>query len=177
MGSCPEGGNRMRLDLRDVILVPDAEKSFQCQVDLSDLEFYGRKPIVRPVLAQGSVVNHAGALVLNGTARSELDLVCDRCGKKFSWEKVVALDMLLADELEQEDSEDEIFLLDGNELDLDELVTTAFVLAMDTKNLCSEDCKGLCAKCGADLNLGPCGCRPEVDPRLAALAQLLDKES
>ena len=167
----------MRLDLRDVILVPDAEKSFQCQVDLSDLEFYGRKPIVRPVLAQGSVVNHAGALVLNGTARSELDLVCDRCGKEFSREKVVALDMLLADELEQEDSEDEIFLLDGNELDLDELVTTAFVLAMDTKNLCSEDCKGLCAKCGADLNLGPCGCRPEVDPRLAALAQLLDKET
>ena len=167
----------MRLDLRDVILVPDAEKSFQCQVDLSDLEFYGRKPIVRPVLAQGSVVNHVGALVLNGTARSELDLVCDRCGKEFSQEKVVALDMLLADELEQEDSEDEIFLLDGNELDLDELVTTAFVLAMDTKNLCSEDCKGLCAKCGADLNLGPCGCRPEVDPRLAALAQLLDKES
>jgi len=167
----------MRLDLRDVILVPDAEKSFQCQVDLSDLEFYGRKPIVRPVLAQGSVVNHAGALVLNGTARSELDLVCDRCGKEFSREKVVALDMLLADELEREDSEDEIFLLDGNELDLDELVTTAFVLAMDTKNLCSEDCKGLCAKCGADLNLGPCGCRPEVDPRLAALAQLLDKES
>ena len=167
----------MRLDLRNVILVPDAEKSFQCQVDLSDLEFYGRKPIVRPVLAQGSVVNHAGALVLNGTARSELDLVCDRCGKEFSREKVVALDMLLADELEQEDSEDEIFLLDGNELDLDELVTTAFVLAMDTKNLCSEDCKGLCAKCGADLNLGPCGCRPEVDPRLAALAQLLDKES
>ena len=167
----------MRLDLRDVILVPDAEKSFQCQVDLSDLEFYGRKPIVRPVLAQGSVVNHAGALVLNGTARSELDLVCDRCGKEFSREKVVALDMLLADELEQEDSEDEIFLLDGNELDLDELVTTAFVLAMDTKNLCSEDCKGLCAKCGADLNLGPCGCRPEVDPRLAALAQLLDDKA
>ena len=167
----------MRLDLRDVILVPDAEKSFQCQVDLSNLEFYGRKPIVRPVLAQGRVVNHAGALVLNGTARSELDLVCDRCGKEFSREKVVPLDMLLADTLEQEDSEDEIFLLDGNELDLDELVTTAFVLAMDTKNLCSEDCKGLCAKCGADLNLGPCGCRPEVDPRLAALAQLLDKES
>lgn len=167
----------MRLDLRDVILVPDAEKSFQCQVDLSDLEFYGRKPIVRPVLAQGRVVNHAGALVLNGTARSELDLVCDRCGKEFSREKIVPLDMLLADTLEQEDSEDEIFLLDGNELDLDELVTTAFVLAMDTKNLCSEDCKGLCAKCGADLNLGPCGCRPEVDPRLAALAQLLDKES
>ena len=106
-----------------------------------------------------------------------MDLVCDRCGKEFSWEKVVPLDSLLAEELENEDSEDEIFLLDGNELDLDEVVTTAFVLAMDTTNLCSEDCKGLCAKCGADLNLGPCGCRPEVDPRLAALAQLLDDET
>ena len=164
----------MRLDLRTIIHTPDAKKSFQFQLDLSDLDFYGKKPVVRPVLAEGSVANHAGALVLNGTARSELDLVCDRCGREFSREKVVTLDSLLATELEHEDSEDEIILLDGNELDLDEVVTTAFVLAMDTKNLCSEDCKGLCAKCGADLNLGPCGCRPEVDPRLAALAQLLD---
>lgn len=167
----------MRLDLRNVIHVPGASKTFEFQLDLSQLEFYGRKPITRPVLAQGSVVNHAGALVLNGTARSELDLACDRCGKEFSREKVVPLHALLADSLESEDSEDEIYLLDGNELDLDEVVTTAFVLAMDTKNLCSEDCKGLCAKCGADLNLGPCGCRPEVDPRLAALAQLLDDEA
>ena len=104
----------MRLDLRDVIHRPDAEKPFRYQLDLSKLDFYGRKPITRPVVAEGSVINHAGALVLNGTARSELDLVCDRCGKEFSWEKVVPLDSLLAEELENEDSEDEIFLLDGS---------------------------------------------------------------
>ena len=176
-GLNPLRRDEMKLDLRDVIHVPNAEKSFQFQLDLSDLEFWGRKPITRPILVEGSVVNHAGALVLNGTARSELDLVCDRCGKEIFREKVVSLDTLLATELEDEDNEDDYFLLDGNELDLDEVVTTTFVLAMDTKNLCSDDCKGLCAKCGADLNLGPCGCRPEVDPRLAALAQLLDKES
>ena len=122
------------------------------------------------------MTNHAGALMLEGTARSVLDLVCDRCGKQFSREKVVPLDALLAETLENEDSEENIILLDGAELDLDEAVTTAFVLAMDTKNLCSEDCKGLCPKCGADLNLGPCGCRPEADPRWAALAQLLKEE-
>ena len=164
----------MRLDLRDVILVPDAEKSFQCQVDLSDLEFYGRKPIVRPVLAQGSVVNHAGALVLEGTMETQLDLVCDRCGKAFSREKVVKLDSLVAQELEDEENDD-ILLLEGTELDLDQVASEAFVLAMDTKNLCSDDCKGLCAKCGADLNLGPCRCKPETDPRWAALSQLLDQ--
>ncbi len=176
-GLNPLRRDEMKLDLRNVIHVPNAEKSFQFQLDLSDLEFWGRKPITRPILVEGSVVNHAGALVLNGTARSERDLVCDRCGKEILREKVVSLDTLLATELEDEDNEDDYFLLDGNELDLDEVVTTTFVLAMDTKNLCSDDCKGLCAKCGADLNLGPCGCRPEVDPRLAALAQLLDKES
>ena len=166
----------MRLDLRDIIHMPDARKDFQFQLDLSRMDFYGSNPIVHPVLAQGCVTNHAGALVLEGTASSTLELTCDRCGKAFSREKVVKLDSLVAQELEDEEN-DNILLLEGSELDLDEAVTTAFVLAMDTKNLCSDDCKGLCAKCGADLNLGPCGCRPEVDPRLAALAQLLDNEA
>ena len=166
----------MRLDLREIIHSPDARKPFQFQLDLSQLEFYGRKPITRPVLAQGCVTNHAGALVLEGTARSVLDLVCDRCGKAFSREKVVELDSLVAQELEDEENDD-ILLLDGTELDLDEVVTEAFVLAMDTKNLCSDDCKGLCAKCGVNLNEGPCRCKPEVDPRLAALAQLLDNKT
>ena len=160
----------MRRDLTDIIHVPGASKDFQFQLDLSQLEFYSSHPISRPVEAAGTVTNHAGALELTGTARSLLDLACDRCGKEFSREKAVPLDCLLAEN-------DEIVLLEGSEVDLDELVTTAFVLAMDTKNLCSEDCKGLCAKCGADLNLGPCGCRPDVDPRWAALAQLLDDES
>ena len=166
----------MRLDLKNIIHVPEASVPFQFQKDLSDLEFFGRKPITHPVLAEGSVTNHAGALVLEGTARSVLELVCDRCGKEFSREKVVRLDSLVAHELE-DDENDEIILLDGTELDLDEVVTTAFVLAMDTKNLCSDDCKGLCAGCGVNLNEEPCRCRPEVDPRLAALAQLLDKDA
>ena len=166
----------MRLDLSQILHTPDARKDFSFQLDLTDLEFYGGKPITRPVQAEGSVTNHAGALVLEGTARSELDLACDRCGKGFSREKVVHMDYLVAQELEDEEN-DEIFLLDGTELDLDEVVTTAFVLAMDTKNLCSDDCKGLCSKCGANLNVEPCRCKPEVDPRLAALAQLLDSET
>ena len=166
----------MRLDLRDIINTPDAEKSFELQVDLSDLDFFGRKPITQPVQAEGRVTNHAGALVLEGTIHSMLDLACDRCGKEFSREKVVELDSLVAHELEDDDN-DEIILLEGTALDLDEVVTTAYILAMDTRNLCSDDCKGLCAKCGVNLNQEPCRCKPEVDPRLAALAQLLDSET
>ena len=166
----------MRLELKDIIHVPDGKKSFDYQTDLSGLEFYGRKPFAHPVHVQGCVTNHAGALVLEGTIRSTLELVCDRCGKAFSREKTVALDTLVADHLEEEESDSDIFLLDGTQLDLDEVVSTVLILEMDTKNLCSDDCKGLCAGCGVNLNEEPCRCKPEVDPRLAALAQLLDNK-
>ena len=122
------------------------------------------------------MVNHAGALCLEGAARSQLELVCDRCGQPFTREKTVSLHALLSPD-GSEGEEGELLPLENGELDLDEAAATAFVLGMDTKNLCSDDCKGLCAKCGANLNREPCRCRPEVDPRLAALAQLLDDEN
>lgn len=166
----------MRLDLKDIIHVPGASKDFQFQLDLSQLEFLwlpSHQPAGR---GRGHRDQPRRGLELTDTALLPSGPGLRPLGKEFSREKAVPLDCLLADELEDEEN-DEIVLLEGSEVDLDELVTTAFVLAMDTKNLCSEDCKGLCAKCGADLNLGPCGCRPEVDPRLAALAQLLDDEN
>ena len=105
---------------------------------------------------------------------SELVLVCDRCQKVFRREKTVPLHFLLAHELAGED-EEEIILLDGEELDVGDLAFTTFLLEMDTKNLCSEDCEGLCPGCGVNLNEETCRCKPEGDPRWAALSQLLDK--
>ena len=77
---------------------------------------------------------------------------------------------------DRESEDPEVFVLDGDMLDLDETLSTLFILDMETKFLCSEDCKGLCSRCGADLNLGPCACGKEVDPRLAVLQQLLDSD-
>ncbi|NLF35111.1 MAG: DUF177 domain-containing protein [Clostridiales bacterium] len=165
----------MRLDLREIIQVPGGNVPFSFALDLSGLDFYGAKPIAHPILVEGQVRNRAGVLELSGKASTVLELACDRCGQPFRREKTVPLDTLLATELAGEDHGD-IVLLDGTELDLDELATSAFVLAMDSKNLCQEDCKGLCPGCGVDLNHAPCRCRREMDPRLAALAQLLDKE-
>ena len=69
----------------------------------------------------------------------------------------------------------ELFVLEGTEIDVQEVLSTCFILDMETKFLCREDCKGLCARCGRNLNLGPCGCGKEIDPRFAVLEQLLDK--
>lgn len=163
----------MRLNLRNIIHMPGATLPFDFQLDLSDLEWNGEHSAPNPILVTGLVRNMAGALVLECEASTTLSVSCDRCLKLFSKEMTVRLDSLLATTLENEDN-DEIILLEKDELPVGDLVRERFILDMDTKHLCSEECEGLCDKCGADLNLGPCDCKPEIDPRLAALAQLLD---
>lgn len=165
----------MRLDVKPILRDPGKRLTFQFDLDLSDMEFCGRYPVSRPVTVAGGVRNTADVLELELTARTTLDAVCDRCGKEFLLEKEIPYSCMLAEELENEDN-DEIVLLEAGKVDVGELARTAFILGMDTKTLCSEDCKGLCAGCGADLNLGPCSCQKEVDPRLAVLAKLLENK-
>lgn len=164
----------MRLNLQPIIHVPGASLSFDFTLDLSGEEFFGEHPISRPVQVTGSVKNIADVLVLEGQASSLLDYTCDRCMVQFSREKTVRLSYMLAEQLEGEE-EDDIILLEDGEVDLGDLAYTAFVLNMDTKHLCSEDCKGLCPGCGANLNQEPCRCKKQADPRWAALEQLLNK--
>ena len=69
----------MRLNLKEILHVPGASLPFQSQLDLTQLDFYGERPFAHPVTIQGTVRNMAGALLLEGSAVSTLELVCDRC--------------------------------------------------------------------------------------------------
>lgn len=164
----------MLFDLREILNQPGKSLPFLFSLDLSGLELYGEKPVKAPVRCAGQVRNTGGALELTGDADGELETQCARCLKPLVVPLEVPVDTLLAEELENEESEDEIVLLKDGHVDLDEVFTTAFLFAMEPRYLCSEECKGLCDKCGADLNEGPCGCKPELDPRFAPLAKLLD---
>ena len=164
----------MRLDLREVIPVPGASKAFACELETEGLDFPSVKAYTAKPHAEGRVFNEAGVLRLEGTLTAEMVCVCDRCGAEFESCKETALDAVLVGE-ENEDYP-EYFVLDGCELNLDELLSTCLILDMETKFLCKEDCKGLCARCGRNLNLGPCGCKKEPDPRFAVLEKLLDKK-
>ena len=166
----------MLFDVRPILHTPGKRLEFQFEMDLSDMEFGGRCPVSRPVQVDGEVRNSADVLELSLRARTTLDCTCDRCAKAFRREKEISYDCLLAEEKQNEDNEDIVLLEQGEFVDAEDLARTAFILGMDTKTLCSEDCKGLCPRCGADLNLGPCSCKKEVDPRLAVLAKLLDQQ-
>lgn len=168
----------MRLELSNIIHTPGSVLPFAFDLDLSELDFYGEHRLPEPVHIEGSVHNRAEMLVFQATATTNLHLHCDSCGKAFQRPATVQVEHLLVTELENEDDADDmdLIVLDGTTLDVDELMHDEVILAMDTKNLCREDCKGRCPRCGKDLNDGPCDCKPELDPRFAVLAKLLEQD-
>ena len=166
----------MRLGLSQIIDRPGESISYSAVVDLSDLQYGTCFPVTEPVKAEGTVRNTAGVLVMKGEITTCIHGICDRCAAEFDREMELPIDAVLVTELANEENEDEwVFTLEGDSADLDEIVRTIFVLNMDSKLLCSDDCKGLCCRCGKNLNDGPCSCEKEIDPRLAALKQLLNK--
>ena len=166
----------MLLGLSQIIDRPGASVSFSVSVDLSDLCYGISYPVSEPVLAEGNVRNTAGVLVMQGSIATTIHGICDRCASEFHRKVEFPIDVVLVTKLESEENEDEwVFPLEGDSADLDDIVRTVFVLNLDSKLLCKEDCKGLCPQCGKNLNDGPCNCRKELDPRFAALKQLLEK--
>jgi len=166
----------MRLGLSKIIDCPGASVDFSVSVDLRDLQYGTSYPVSEPVLASGTVRNTAGVLVMTGTVTTCLHGICDRCAADFTRDVEIPINVVLVTELANEENEDEwVFPLEADAADLDEIVRTVFVLNMDSKMLCKPDCKGLCCRCGKNLNDGECTCQKEIDPRFAALRQLLDK--
>ena len=166
----------MLLGLSKIIDCPGESISFSTSVDLRDLQYGESYPVSEPVLASGVVRNTAGVLMMTGSVHTTLHGVCDRCARDFDKDVDIPIDVVLVTELSNEENEDEwVFPLEGDNADLEDIVRTVFVLNMDSKLLCKDDCKGLCCQCGKNLNDGPCDCRKEPDPRFAALKQLLEK--
>lgn len=91
--------------------------------------------------------------------------------KDFSFD----INRIVVEALQNEDNDDYI-IVDNRELDLDELVNEEVSLSLPNKILCKEDCKGLCYKCGTNLNVKKCDCKDDIDPRMEALLQLLNEE-
>lgn len=115
-------------------------------------------------------------IYIQGELESAAALECVRC----LTETIVSLDFTL-DELfyypPQSAPPGENYVGEDGMIDLAPLVRELSLLSRPIKVLCRPDCLGLCQECGANLNDGDCGCDDEViDPRLAALQQLLNEE-
>lgn len=130
------------------------------------------------ILVDGEVVNDGRVLNVSGKISGIADTSCHRCLKEFQMpvEVSFAENYQSQDNRDSSDDESDRVFYSGDEIDLTQLVRETLLLSEPLKIVCTEDCKGLCLKCGADLNVAPCECdRNVIDPRLAPLKQLLDK--
>lgn len=162
----------MKLDLRDIIYIPGASVGFDYEPDLSDAAGGAVRDIIKPARAKGSIRNSAGVLLFEADVQARLLCACARCLKDLEVPVNLHITSTLT-EGEQESDDPDVYLLEGDFADVDDIILSNFILSLDQRFLCSEDCKGLCQRCGADLNEGPCSCKAPIDPRLAALGQLL----
>jgi uncharacterized protein len=122
---------------------------------------------------------------LRGRVRTEVELLCDRCLAPSRAPLEVEFDTRFIPQTAAAAESDNVELLtedlglaayEGDSVDLDELVREQILLALPSRNLCREECSGLCQKCGANLNEGQCSCEQgETDPRWAALADWKEK--
>ncbi len=119
-----------------------------------------------------TVQNLESRVLASGTLLAAGDAACDRCLATFRLEWEVPVDLMVLRDTHSDEAEGETLLIlqrDG-EVDLTGALRECAALAYPQSTVCREDCRGLCASCGADLNDGPCGCVEEpVDPRWSGL--------
>lgn len=164
----------MIIDLKRIFANENSEMKIEHSLDMSDVDFMGNYPLKQPVKVSGSVFNRAGVVSLNLLIEYTFAAPCDRCGIDTVHNHTVTVDKLLATAIERQES-DTIITVPDMKFDVDEFVYSEVILDLPSKHLCKDDCKGICFKCGKNLNEGNCGCDTrEVDPRLAKLLELLD---
>ncbi|HZW37898.1 MAG TPA: DUF177 domain-containing protein [Ignavibacteriaceae bacterium] len=126
------------------------------------------------------VLNKAhNQIILNNALKFNVNFDCDRCGKNFDAELETEYEMVYLFGVKREEDESEnikYLVLDADKIQIGNDIKDFAIIALPMKKLCIEDCKGLCYKCGQDLNEGDCLCeKEEVDERWKPLQELKNK--
>ncbi|MDP4153316.1 MAG: DUF177 domain-containing protein [Bacillota bacterium] len=167
----------MLIDISGVLKNENSGLDIEFDMDGSDIELYGDEhPFKTPLHVSGKVENKAGIVTLLLNISGMMEMLCARCLKPVSHKVDVDVENLLVTELQNAD-DDKLLLVTEDLFDVGKIAADAVVVNAPVRLLCREDCKGLCPKCGKDLNEGGCDCKnDEVDSRLAVLQKLLNKE-
>jgi uncharacterized protein len=131
----------------------------------------GRSVVPAGAEAEVDVTLHpfVGGIEVEGTVSAPWVGPCRRCTEPVSGELHIAVHERFADDLLAGPSDDELYPITDDDIDLAPLVRDAIVLELPMAPLCRDDCAGLCAQCGANRNEGDCGCVAPRDPRWANL--------
>lgn len=165
----------MKIDLSGLFNNSVKEIPVNETFDFSDFVYSTYTPIKNGVSVKGSIYSKAEVVFLNLDINFNFIGYCDRCAESVEKSFSFNINKIVVEELQNEQDCDDYIVIKNRMLDLDELVNEEVALSLPSKILCKEDCKGLCAQCGTNLNVSKCDCKKDVDPRMEALLQLLEE--
>ena len=163
----------MILDVSQLIQNDGAVKLLDFGIELDDMQFNGQDiSFGTPIAVAGDIKNISGVLYLSLNASVTFTTQCARCLEDVNVHHTFEI-MEVFSKTEHDEIED-VTILDSGNIDLSEVTEKAFIGSIPINYLCSEDCKGLCKECGANLNRESCSCTDDyIDPRLSVLKQFI----
>lgn len=174
----------LELDISKIRSVKGSRETFQ--MEEAELDFLTSDwKLARPLVIVGEM-DHADKLIdLNGTVETVVEGRCARCLApvvipvkcSFAEQLLYTKDVALFSHLAFGELEEKYVIYDNDTLDITDIIRETIMAELPLKVLCRDDCRGLCPKCGINLNQGQCKCDlQEVDPRFAILAKLIESE-
>ncbi|MBQ4150971.1 MAG: DUF177 domain-containing protein [Clostridia bacterium] len=165
-------GEKNKLDIDYMLAVSTAEMGNA--VNLSGVSFPS------PAKVSGYITDNAGYMRLSLSVTLPYQTLCARCARDVSGEFEIDFERTVVPEGmvdDAEEKEEDFVVVENGMLDIDEQLSEILLLDFPTRVLCKEDCKGLCQKCGKDLNEGPCNCpTKELNPAFAKILSMFDEE-
>lgn len=170
----------MLINLTDVLTSEGKVVQKQAEVGITEISCrLGDFPIVEKTPLMLTITNLG---VNKASIVGKMDITfamnCARCLR--SVEQRIVLDFIRSvtgpDEYKEEDAgDDDRDFMEGYQLNVDDLIKNECFMNLPTKVLCKPDCKGICMRCGKDLNAGECGCDTFIpDPRMARIKDIFD---
>jgi len=161
----------MRYDIQQLLAESGLTAELDFELDVKDhADLVGGKAHIKC-----HIKNHGGYLELSAKTKVMAKAVCARCGDGFDFTTEFDTVRPVAKSLTDNENDDYIIADEDGYIDLSEVFGEELLLELPAKYLCRESCKGLCIKCGANLNKKKCGCNTkEIDPRLEVLKALLE---
>ena len=146
----------MKINLKQIFNIVGESKDIEYDIEAEELSGIKGYEFTSPVKVMGRIYNRAGIVNFEYSVDFSLMITCDRCLKELIRDHHFDFDHVVVPSLSGDN--DDYIVAEGESIELNEIAVTDLLLQLPTKNLCADDCKGLCMVCGCDLNESECNC-------------------
>ncbi len=170
----------MFINLTDVLTSEEKVITMQVETDMTQVDIGGETYQITDKTPISFTFTNIGKnkAMIEGKGELAFSMNCDRCLKPVEKKMLLSFsrDIYSPDSEEDlSDEEDDRSFMEGYQLNVEDLLNNEIMINWPMKVLCKPDCKGICPKCGKDLNTGDCECDTFVpDPRMAVIKDIFN---